>query len=69
MADDINKITDKITSVTTDIEKSLQEGGKDIDAGVKKISKRFAKSIERLKHTNQAVAKISLDTIKTKKNT
>lgn len=69
MADDINKITDKITSVTTDIEKSLQEGGKDIEAGVKKINKRFAASIERLKHSNQAVAKISLDTIETQKST
>lgn len=69
MADDINKITDKITSVTTDIEKSLQEGGKDIEAGVKKINKRFANSIERLKHSNQAVAKISLDTIETQKST
>ena len=69
MADDINKITDKITSVTTDIEKSLQEGGKDIEAGVKKINKRFAASIERLKHSNQAVAKISLDTIDTQKST
>jgi len=67
--DDIKKVTDRITSVTTDIEKSLQDGGKDIERGMKNVNKRFGGAIERLKHTNQALSKISLDSINTQKST
>ena len=49
MADDkdIKKINDRITSVTTDIEKTLQQGGRDIDKGMKSVNKRFGASIEK----------------------
>ena len=67
--DDIKKVTDRITSVTTDIEKSLQDGGRDIERGMKNVNKRFGGAIERLKHTNQALSKISLDSINTQKST
>jgi hypothetical protein len=71
MADDkdIKKINDRITSVTTDIEKTLQQGGRDIDKGMKSVNKRFGASIEKLKTTNQALSKISLDSINTQKST